>query len=133
MSFRVNSLTLIKLHGNTLARYERLKSSPDVNIQSSISEPVKSDRSHNTCPSSPTKNRRKSQEESEDEAYDSDYDNMEEFDRSLTREAHWNEPRNDFDATPFKPTFSNGKLLEIYLEKLWLAYMSNDFNSFVNT
>ena len=109
LSFRVNSLTLIKLHGNTLARYERLKSSPDVNIQNSISEPIKNDRSNNTCPSSPTKNRRKSQEESEDEAYDSDYDNMEEFDRSLTREAHWDEPRNDFPTTPFQPTFSNGK------------------------
>jgi len=111
----VNSLTLIKLCGNTVARYERLKSSPDVIFQSGLTEHIKNDRV-TTFPLSPARNRRKSDyndDERDDETYDTpsgEHDHeMEEFDRCLTREAHWIEPRNDFQTTPFKPTFSHGK------------------------
>ena len=111
----VNSLTLIKLCGNTLARYERLKSSPDTNNAQGVwNGHVKSD----PFPMTPerVKGRRRSEHKdgSDDDQTDGialdDLDHeMEEFDRSLTREAHWTEPKNDFQTTPFKPTFSNGK------------------------
>lgn len=116
----VNSLTLIKLCGNTLARYERLKSSPEVNLQGPA-ESNKSDRA-TTFHMSPerqkgSRSRRKLElykdEEREDEIDESPAEDLdpeiEEFDRSLTREAHWMEPRNDFEPTPFKPKFSHGK------------------------
>jgi hypothetical protein len=107
----MNSLTLIKLSGNTLARYERLKSSPDGHLTE-----IKGDRGDRSGhPSSPEKKgaRRKLVEVGDDESdasplEDHDYE-MEEFDRSLTREAHWIEPRNDFMPTPFQPSFSNGE------------------------
>ena len=113
----VNSLTLIKLSGNTLARYERLKSSPEANIKSTFGETFKSDRSNTALPPSPQRLGMRSRkhsyrDESDDEADDShleDFDpEMEEFDRSLTREAHWTEPRNDFQPTPFKLQTTHG-------------------------
>ncbi|KAL3804146.1 hypothetical protein HJC23_013665 [Cyclotella cryptica] len=114
----LNSLTLIKLNGNTLARYERLKSSPDV-MQGSLAELAKSDRAqiHPALPERKgVRSRRMKTDHHHDEQAedgtngspldDFDYE-MEEFDRSLTRVAHWIEPRNDFQSTPFQPTFSH--------------------------
>lgn len=116
----LNSLTLIKLSGNTLARYERLKSSPDV-MQGSLADLSKCDRAQ-THPAFPDRkvgrNRRMKTDHHHDEQAEDgthcspldDFDHeMEEFDRSLTRVAHWIEPRNDFQPTPFQPTFSHGK------------------------
>lgn len=112
----VNSLTLIKLCGNTLARYERLKSSPDSQVVPTTMDTVKSDPFPMTPERKGARSRRRSEQKDEanvDEHEGTPLDDfdpeMEEFDRSLTREAHWIEPRNDFQPTPFKPTFSHGK------------------------
>lgn len=114
----VNSLTLIKLCGNTLARYERLKSSPDsrVVVPSFGLLPGKSDPFPMTPERKGARSRRRCDQKDDVDADEhegtpsDDFDpEMEEFDRSLTREAHWVEPRNDFQPTPFKPTFSHGE------------------------
>ncbi|KAL3810942.1 hypothetical protein ACHAXA_005358 [Cyclostephanos tholiformis] len=127
----VNSLTLVKVYGNTMARYERLKSSPN-DIHSTLLENARGgdDRGPegggvgvvgygggggNIPSSSKGKNTRgrnsrdHSFDESNDEcAEDDSYQNQldceaEEFDRSLTRTARWISPRNDFPPTPFHP------------------------------
>jgi hypothetical protein len=126
----VNSLTLIKICGNTLARYERLKSSPDDVVQGGgggtgggLTKDMRSDRAGRSALSrlsSPggksvksgrrgKSDRHASDEESDGSPMDEfDYE-MEEFDRSLTRTAHWTNPRNDFVPTPFQPSFSHSK------------------------
>ena len=120
----VNSLTLLKVHGNTLARYERSKQSPgfvpgngtflDVHSRQgggSISRHSKGGLSPSHTPDrkSPYIRRPLSQNTfdqfEEDSSHDDDshFHQQEEFDRSLTCTAHWTKPRNDFDATPFQP------------------------------
>eukprot|EP00986_Skeletonema_menzelii_P001413 scaffold376_cov137-Skeletonema_menzelii.AAC.10 len=132
----VNSLTLIKVCGNTLARYERSKQSPgfvhhgngsfvDVHPRqggggggggsSSRYSNGKNGMSpfHTPDRKSPYRrplafqNNASSYDQfDEDSSHDDDsnyYHQQEEFDRSLTRTAHWTKPRNDFDSTPFQP------------------------------
>jgi len=96
----MNSLTLVKIHGNTLARYERLKSAPQTldNIWRKRFQDFS------------RKMGKEAKEENEEDSDDCDADactnhdfEAEEFDRSLTRTAHWKKPRNDFLPTPFQP------------------------------
>eukprot|EP00984_Skeletonema_dohrnii_P021258 scaffold10568_cov140-Skeletonema_dohrnii-CCMP3373.AAC.6 len=125
----VNSLTLLKVCGNTLARYERSKQSPGfvhqgngsfVDVHPRQGGGGSSSRYSNSksgltpCHTPERKtpyNRRPSSSQNaldqfdEDSSHDDDshYHQQEEFDRSLTRTAHWTKPRNDFDSTPFHP------------------------------
>ncbi len=135
----VNSLTLLKVCGNTLARYERSKQSPgfvhqgngfvDVHprqggggggsIRHSNSKsglppfqsPERRSPNHRRPSSSQNAFDHFDEESSHDD--DSHYHQQEEFDRSLTRTAHWTKPRNDFDSTPFQPRlYSDASTLE---------------------
>jgi len=126
----VNSLTLVKVCGNTLARYERSKQSPATGFVQGNNSPVvdahssrqggggissRHNKSGGLAPfSTPEKRslyRRTSSQNAldqfdEESSHDDDSHNhhqQEEFDRSLTRTAHWTKPRNDFDSTPFEP------------------------------
>jgi hypothetical protein len=136
----VNSLTLLKVCGNTLARYERSKQSPgfdhsgngsfvDVHPRQGGGGGGSSRYSNGKNGSSPfhtperkSPYRRPSSSQNashdqfdEDSSHDDDshYHQQEEFDRSLTRTAHWTKPRNDFDSTPFQPRLhSDASILE---------------------
>lgn len=134
----VNSLTLLKVCGNTLARYERSKQSPgfvkgnnsllDVHPRqgqggggSSSRHGSKSGLTPFSTPEKRSPYRRPSSQnaldqfDNEDSSHDDDshYHQQEEFDRSLTRTAHWTKPRNDFDSTPFQPRlYSDASTLE---------------------
>ena len=121
----VNSLTLLKVCGNTLARYERTKASPGFvqggnNLmhpyhpsQASSSRHSRSGLTPFSTPERKSPYRRPSSQNSnehqlfeEDSSHgddDSHFNQQEEFDRSLTRTAHWTKPRNDFQSTPFQP------------------------------
>jgi hypothetical protein len=126
----VNSLTLVKVYGNTLARFERMKSSPsvmnaDLNgyaIRDNLGARIRVPRHTRHAP----EYHREMAEENEhhhhlhhhhrpdNEPFQSQSDcEAEEFDRSLTRTAHWISPRNDFLPTPFQPTLhSHSSVIE---------------------
>ena len=150
----VNSLTLVKIYGNTLARYERLKSSPDLEqrllsgrrsfsdnkgmmaggLASGMltSSPARKTPAHRRGSSRkhPPADHNMDEESIDDDHHQSQQSQMsyqsyksnasnqydceaEEFDRSLTRTAHWISPRNDFLPTPFQPPLnSNSSTIE---------------------
>jgi hypothetical protein len=112
----VNSLTLVKVYGNTLARYERLKSSPNVmnagmmgNARSARNRMPRAPRyapehHQNNIMEEENDGTYRHHHRAEDNTYQTQLDcEAEEFDRSLTRTAHWISPRNDFLPTPFQP------------------------------
>jgi hypothetical protein len=120
----VNSLTLLKICGNTLARFERSKTSPGFvegssNLTENYSRQAKSNYGRNGPTPLSSQEKRSSPhrrapslhssfEHQLDEESSHDDDSLykhqqEEFDRSLTRTAHWTKPRNDFQSTPFQP------------------------------
>ncbi|KAL7542051.1 hypothetical protein ACHAXR_012353 [Thalassiosira sp. AJA248-18] len=118
----VNSLTLVKVYGNTLARYERLKSSPSVMQAGGLMEhhprrggdkgagtilaspPRKTPRGRKYTPFESTREHMDEESPDDIDLYQSQLDcEAEEFDRSLTRTAHWTKTRNDFLPTPFHP------------------------------
>ncbi len=123
----VNSLTLIKVYGNTLARYERLKSSPNV-MNADLMVRGRRDNDRDTrikmirnLRYAPEQHRDMDEENgcnyhhrAEEDPYPMQLDcEAEEFDRSLTRTAHWISPRNDFLPTPFQPPLhSRSSVLE---------------------
>ena len=125
----VNSLTLVKVYGNTMARYERLKLSPN-DIDASLlvdktrrvggggigidGQGLGGGLGGGLCsgPTSPTSRGKtptsNSNNHDDNFADDDSFQNQldceaEEFDRSLTRTARWLSPRNDFHPTPFHP------------------------------
>ena len=120
----VNSLTLVKVHGNTLSRYERLKSSPipvqtqlQMNSQSSLmSDPSRRNsdtRMSNSQSQSPRRNSRRTPDVHAYAMDQDDEDDMEDFDRDLCKIANWVSPRSDFQATPFEPALhSDSSVLE---------------------
>ena len=129
----VNSLTLVKVYGNTLARYERLKTSTDDSMPANLMNNTGRRRSgtgggdnrgilssplrngiHSTPPRSnrAPRGQRYNPMEDDHRPDEEDYE-PEEFDRSLTREAHWACPRNDFQSTPFHPNLErNASILQ---------------------
>ena len=120
----VNSLTLVKVHGNTLARYERLKSSPTpVQAQSQMSsqsslmaDPSRRNsdaRMSNSQSQSPRRNSRRTPDVHTYAMDQDEEDDMEDFDRDLCKIANWFSPRSDFQATPFDPVLhSDSSVLE---------------------
>ncbi len=123
----VNSLTLVKVYGNALARYERLKSSPNV-MSADLMGRARRDNDKGTRIKM-IRDLRYTQEQhrdmdeengwnyhrrAEEDTYQMQLDcEAEEFDRSLTRTAHWISPRNDFLPTPFQPPLhSHSSVLE---------------------
>ena len=115
----VNSLTLVKVHGNTLERFERLKSSQmpqSAGPRAGLSG-QREDNGAATAGGSPARKTSRSRRTSgqHNGAYleeSADVD-MEEFDRSLTRTAHWASPHNDFLPTPFRlPRRSSSSVME---------------------
>jgi hypothetical protein len=124
----VNSLTLVKVYGNTMARYERLKLSPnDIDASLLVDKTRRvggggigidgqgfggggGGSSVPTSPTSrgktPTSNNNNNHDDNlaDDDSFQNQLDcEAEEFDRSLTRTARWLSPRNDFHPTPFHP------------------------------
>jgi len=131
----VNSLTLVRAYGNTLKRYERLKSSPTSAMRSTTASSGWMERGDDarggrhrrrdgsgnfaalgggSSSRKSSKGYRQSVEQHDADEYKSPNDDdvyacsdeaevLEEFDRSLTRTAHWISPRNDFPSTPFSP------------------------------
>lgn len=123
----VNSLTLVKVYGNTMARYERLKLLPnDIDASLLVDKTRRvggigidgqglgggvghGGSSAHTSPTSrgktPTSNSNNHDDNlADDDSFQNQLDcEAEEFDRSLTRTARWLSPRNDFHPTPFHP------------------------------
>jgi len=122
----VNSITLVKIYGNTLARYERLKSHPNGGIPDSLMDQKRRGSANNAglrgilspgkgsktrspkrSQSSLFSNSQNSQMSDHSHRHEEDHQmsqlecEAEEFDRSLTSTAHWTNPRNDFMPTPF--------------------------------
>ncbi|KAL9186690.1 hypothetical protein ACHAXT_005928 [Thalassiosira profunda] len=126
----VNSLTLVRVYGNTLARYERLKScpfDPTEQMQQMTPRPGSSAGGGGGLLRSPARSpqRRRRQlfsggdgNHSDDGVPDNDSHShfdpeAEDRSRSLMRTAHWASPRNDFPPTPFHPALrSKGSVIE---------------------
>ncbi|KAL7545054.1 hypothetical protein ACHAWF_008419 [Thalassiosira exigua] len=109
----VNSLTLVRIDGNTMARYERLKASPMLDEEEG-EDRARRRGSRGAALSSPTRRAsrgiRGGADDRDEEDGPSDASDpllndpaAEERGRSLTRSAHWASPPNDFPTTPFRP------------------------------
>ena len=124
----VNSLTLVRVYGTTLARYERLKYTPSPMQNGGgnmgrhprrgsekggggnmATSPRRKTPSSRRLYSDGNTHRDNMDEDSPDDEFDCE---AEEFDRGLTRSAHWIKPRSDFLPTPFNLSLRPGGELE---------------------
>ena len=121
----MNSLTLVKVQGNTMARYERLKSAHSqfslrklnkreglgdfsqrgAGRVGEVAHDCRGVRGRRNKPDYPNDQHVDESHECDGESFHNHLlDNeAKEFDQSLTRAAHWMKPRNDFLPTPFQP------------------------------